>query len=399
MAWFVVCFGASGTMTVTEELQGLGSFTLSLKSFPHELETKQWDWSTMYILDGRYDGLITSNLLDNESLYAGVLLDRVSSNPIDFRGHSAAWYLGNIFGVGPLLSSELEYIDALPSVVLAAAWALFTPDPPITLGMVTNPPSTVPNPLFTGNLARFATLREVVDQIASACYCSWRVNNDSTIDFGPAENLFNVTDPYIASRDLGIRTNRSKGMLTSSMTSFRSGRSVTSVIVNTPDGDACVAIDDIFGLSRGQMVATTSGTSDDALSLALRILNGKARIQAGSTLTFENDARVLYMVHIGDTVMIHDPSMGWGTDTIEIANKLDKALPMVCVQKSWEITQDMSVVIDFGGGDVVDITHLVERVRNQNITLTCGDIPTLRDYQLLGTDISTGPIADVFGTP
>ena len=393
-------------MTVTEELQGLGSFTLSLKSFPHELETKQWDWSTMYILDGRYDGLITSNLLDNESLYAGVLLDRVSSNPIEFRGHSAAWYLGNVFGVGPLLGEELEYIDALPSVVLAAAWALFTPDPPITLGIVTDPPSAVtdppsavPNPLFTGKLARFATLRDVVDQIASTCYCSWRVNNNSTIDFGPAEDLFNVTDPYVASRDPGIRTNRSKGMWTSIMTSFRSGRSVTSVIVNTPDGDACVAIDDIFGLSRGQVVATTTGTSADALSLATQILNSKARIQAGSTLTFENDSHALYMVHIGDTVMIHDPSMGWGTNTIEIANKLDKALPMACVQKSWEITQDMSVVVDFGGGDVIDITHLLERVTDQKIVLTCGDIPTLRDYQFLGTDISTGPIANVFGTP
>ena len=385
---------------IREELQGHGEFQFRLQNLTHSRFATLDTWQTMYVLPAvAFREGLTQAEIESRAYYAGVLLDKNSdSGDLIISGADLSWWIGDAVREGPIVTSPISFEMALPSVVISVVWQSISPI--IPLGDVTNPPDTVPQPTWTGTIPMGATAREVLDVIASDCYCTWKMNIDGTIDFGPADDVFETANPKLIH---GKEETSKEGLKAEAINSYSSGRVSNQILVDTVEGVASASIPSIFtggykgnAVERASMVTSTMGGQNRTQELAKRLLGIKSRLQLGSTFAFENEPVALREINIGDTVHVYDPVVNWeATGVTADIGAIVSVQPLVVSSKIWNFDQQMTMLVVSSTGTVLNITQWVEK-EPPGLSFVCGDRLRTFGWNVLGSEDVTTPVANIF---
>ena len=394
-----------GSMSVTEELQGSGNWSLTLAYPPQTPYNILRDglFETLYIVWGSVPTKPTLANLKRISEYAGVVLGGIhdtDSNTLTLHGASLAWWLGDVAKRGPTLGEDFTVEDEEnPSDILADIWELADQNPGLILGDVTDPDEDSPNAVWQGTFSGKTTLRQVLDQLATDCHCSWRVNVDGSIDFGPAADLYNVSNPTIINIHpfiplrLVTRTNGehllNKLWLETELAEVEAF--VASIVIGYEGAD--------YGQSG---IFETQGPSDEtSLTESTKaLLNSRTTPDDSATITYDVYHRAQEIVQIGDSIDIYDRDALW-KNTVKRETILGN-LPMkrrVVNAKNWTFDRNMSFYIVYydssGNHYIEDLTPWA--MVNQTyptITFMAGDdIDTIYN-QIAGSARITTPDVD-----
>ena len=363
-------------------------------------------WSTVYIIPAAVAGVeqYTQSEVEAMATYAGVLLDKNSTNngtSLAISGHDLSWWLGEPFREGILCPTDRTFAAAAPCDVLTELWDNTIP---IQLGTCTNPPSTVPNHLFTGTIPAGATLVEALNRVATETYTTWKVNPNGTIDFGTADDIFNTKYPFVFTADPAYRT-IIRGVRPESLQTYTNGRALNGARLETPEGTCDAAIANIFdgykdySYVRGAVISTAAGDETEATALLQRLVNNRGRLQIGANATFSFDPFIVNKVDTGDTVLVHDDAIDWAsnadTDLISLGASVH-AQALVCASKSWAFTEGMTAcIVAPDSTSPRDITQWVS-IEPQSTQFSLGDTANTFLHGVFGSADVVAPVEDIF---
>ena len=342
--------GKHGARMIVQELQSSGSWQIRLR-YPTYSRLKGMErWATIYVFWSPIDHeSYTDAQLGTLADYAGVLLNKqMVSGDYVISGADLSWWLGDLSKRGAALGTNHTVgASTAPSTVLSDIWALSSlQNPGLTLGNVTDPANDAANPTWSGGFDPYTTLREVLDRLATDCNCSWRVNPDGTIDFGPASDLYTVSGGPI----IGV-----PGWLP--VEPWELIESVDHVLTDLLlDTDDATAFGTVASIAHGYDnqdykqtgIVETAGSLDDAdmKQMLTALLDIHSKPRTGTTFRFEHFHRMKDELFPGDTVDIYHPDSPF--DITDYRETLDGNLPitsMVVGSRAMPITKSCSVIL------------------------------------------------------
>ena len=392
-------------MSVTEELQGMGSWNLKLTYPPQAVYNylRNNKYSTFYVVWGAITDSMTVEELEARAEYSGVVLEKEHNsidNYLTISGASLAWWLGDIARRGPAIGVDLTVdVATIPSEVLTNVWSSTMQNPGLTLGTLSDPDVNAPNPTWQGLLSYKTTLRQVLDQLATDCNCSWRVNVDGSIDFGPADSLFETDNPFL----IGVHPLDPKHMIT-----HTSGRNaLTNLWLESDEGEARAFVASITKGYKASMyeqsgIYETSGFgSEEELTQAIvALLNARFRPDDRAVVVYDIYHRAQEWINVGDSVDIYDRYALW-----ESSHNIDSIFGYIPVKRlvvntrTWSFDENMSFFVVAPGSTVgSNLTPWAQIPQTEaTVTFTCGDdIDTLYN-RITGAIRITTPVADIAG--
>lgn len=390
---------------ITEELQGYGSWSLNLSYPPGWIydNLRKSKFATLYVVWGRIEHT-TAAEIEARAEYAGVVLTgghNTEQRMLTMSGHGLAWWLGAIARQGPTLGTDFEVDEAKdPSDVLTEVWEHSAQNNGLTLGTLTNPPADAPNAQWQGLFNYKTTLRQVLDQLATDCNCSWRVNVDGTIDFGPADDLFNTSSPMV----VGVYPLDPKSMNTGSTVQ----NMLTNLWLETDLGEANSFVADIVKGYKDNDYAQsgiyeTSGflSEEEAIQAIEALLNARSTPDDSAVIVFNAYHRAQEWIEVGDSVDVYDRYALW--EPSGYVPSIFGHIPvkrLVVNSKTWMIDDNMSFFMQLPDSETVfELTPWVQSgIRSTiepTITFVCGDETDTVYNQIAGSMRITTPVPDL----
>src|SRR5687768_14341112 len=165
-------------MSVTEVLQGLGSWSLTLaENTPKEILDQLDLFGHVAIHAGGVDPRLARDALLLDSRYVGVYRGKGSA-PTDngaqyaLRGPGMAFWLGDEEGKGHAIEAPLTLNTTF------AAWVAALLPPSATAGTIVAVPK---NFSYT---FQYMTPREALNYLCGTLECAWRINGNASVDAG-----------------------------------------------------------------------------------------------------------------------------------------------------------------------------------------------------------------------
>lgn len=355
-------------MAVTEVLQGLGSWSLTLKSStPKRILDALEYFGHVAIhaapvvpeVDG--DGLLAS------SRYTGVLRKKEAGDATSIGGAGMAFWLGDEDKKGYVYETQKSYTNATFQAVMADLLP-----PSVHAGTIYNLAKN-----FSGNF-QYVSPREALNYVATTLDAEWRVNGDATLDAGLVSDLY-VTDPQLIDSvivrrnpgvDIGMRGLRG---------SIKTGRDVedfttrTLLLANGEGGGVATGSADIapglnpyvdmFGNPVKLTRVISESTTDPANAPARAQLQLNRFTSPRDAITMSTDEfDVKGTIKVGDYSWVYDPDAGVVDGNNEIIFRGDRLNPMKLrvTEMTWPIARGFSVAYRAPNGDWFDLTPYVE---------------------------------------
>jgi hypothetical protein len=334
---------------ITEVLQSQGSWEVTLApTTPINLWNQIQKFGHLVVHSQYTD---PSQFSDADMLSAARYVGPLFTKEIDYTGirlsgSGMIWWLGDADGKGQLIEQEVK----LEGATLEYSLDQVLPDA-VVKGTIVEPGTT-----YTG-VHQWETPLEAVRTICTSLGCEFRVNNDGTLDAGPKESLFVVTNPRVvvtagSGKDPVYLAVDSEQMALS----FDAEPYATRVIVVTEDSDNVRTLvgyvdripmateTDIHGneLKRVYMVETF-GQPVSVATYVLAALNDRSEVaEINISTMFRDMAEGSF--HIGDGFWAWDPPAFVDQDN-EITFRGDIINPRLLrlLSASWGVHSGMGV--------------------------------------------------------
>lgn len=398
-------------MSVSEVLQAVGSFSINLKqTTPRQLVETTLDYfGHIAIVPGRVNPVALGDGMLSAARYTGVLRTKSIGDQITLEGGGMILWLGDEDEKGNVFENLTTFITAsFPNTIRALL------PPAITEGTLYSVPGT-----YTGT-HQWQTPRTAIAYVCDTFNAKFRVNNDGTLDAGPASSLF-VTNPTCVIARKGAA---GRDMVTQGIPgAFETARDVTDFTtrvvllaqgqgVDIATGAANInpilnTYKDIKGnpVVRTRLISesdTVSGNATVRAQLQLNRFTGTRN--ALSLAADEYDIKGKFS--IGDSVWVYDPDAGLYNNSNEITHRGQRINPIALqvVETSWPVTDRMTVAYRDKNGVWTDLTDYVQ-FETGATTLTVGDFSkqlTSSGFQPVGSRPSADtsiPGVPTFVTP
>lgn len=365
-------------MAVTEVLQGLGSWSLTLKpNTPLRIRNILKYLGHIVVHTGPINPAVDRDSLLKSSRYTGVLREKSDGGQIIIGGSGMAYWLGDEDNKADVFEAPQTFNTAFHTVM-----ASLLPDS-VVAGTLNNIGQN-----FVGTIPAFLSPRQAMNYVATTLGAEWRVNGDASVDVGLEAHLYVTGDSEIdclierRGRGVDIKMKSFKGNLKTDQ-HLRDFTTRTLLLANG-EGDA-VAIGsadiapglnpykDLFGnsvkLTRIISESTTSdGNADARAQLQLNRFSGMADALTLSTEDFDVKGTVV----VGDYAWVCDPDTGVVDLTKEVMFRGDRYNPMKLriTEMTWPITRNHSVAYRDPDGTWYDLTKYLEpETSNTNIVV------------------------------
>lgn len=355
-------------MAVTEVLQGLGSWSLSLKAdTPLKIRNILKYLGHIVVHTGPINPAVDRDSLLKSSRYTGVLREKSDGDQIVIGGSGMAYWLGDEDNKGEVFESSQTFNAPFHTVMAA-----LLPDS-VVAGTMNNIGSD-----FVGTIPAFLSPRQALNYVATTKDAEWRVNGDASVDVGLQAHLYVTGDSEIdclierRGRGVDIRMKSFRGDLKTDQ-HVRDFTTRTLLLANG-EGDA-VAIGsadiagglnpykDLFGnsvkLTRIISESTTSdGNADARAELQLNRFSGTSDALTLNTSDFD----VKGTISVGDYAWVYDPDTGVYDLSKEVIFRGQRYNPLKLriTEMSWPVTSNHSVAYRDPDGVWYDLTKYFE---------------------------------------
>ncbi|MBX6382156.1 MAG: hypothetical protein IRZ07_04150 [Microbispora sp.] len=351
---------------ITEVVQGLGSWSITLVDAPRELTDRLLYFGHVAVIPGRVNPAEYGDELLGMARYVGVLTKRqASDDSLKLGGAGMALWLGDADDKGEILETPVilngqSFVNSIR--------ALLGNSTAVVEGTLHSVPGT-----YTGR-HQWESRRKAIHYVCQTFGAEWRVNNDATLDAGRVEDLY-VTDPVCVivrkgaeGRDLDLTA------LAGEMELSQDVEDWTSRVVLLAEGQgsaiatgsADIASNPYLDL-RGQPVKRTRIISESGTATG----NAKARAQlqlnrfTGTRNALRLNAadyEIRGTFSVGDYVWVYDPDSGLFDTGAEVTFRGRRINPIKLrvVESSWPVTADMTVAYRHQDGTWHDLTRYVK---------------------------------------
>jgi hypothetical protein len=310
-------------MSITETLQGLGSWSAQFQDIPQDLLDKIQYFGHVAVHVGRVDYRTEGDSALSSSRYTGVVRKKTGDgNLLTVGGPGMAMWLGDEDQKGAVIETLLTFnTQTFQNTVRG----LLPTSGAITEGTIYNLAST-----FSGSF-QYVSPREAINYVTSTLNAVWRVNGDGTLDAGLETDLFVTLPKTVVSRkeqgtDMVLRallgslsTNQDVEDFTTRVLLLAQGDGASTVTADADINPGLNPYKDVHGniaaFTRLVSESTTDSTNADARAqLQLNRFSGTRNALTMSS----SDYDIRGDVKVGDYIWVHDPELG----VVDIANEV-----------------------------------------------------------------------------
>lgn len=384
-------------MSVTEVLQGLGEWNLTLsKDTPKGLLTRLGAFGHVAIHAGVVDPRVARDSLLLDSRYVGVYRGKENSaNAYTLRGPGMAFWLGDEEGKGHAIETPLTLNTSFQN------WVTALLPPSATAGTIVNVPKTF-NYTF-----QYVTPREALNYLCSTLECAWRINGNASVDAGLESDLFTVIpeaalvrkgpgkDLFLKAFQGSLKTEMDMADFTTRTVLLANGSEAATVTATANIAPAKNPYKDLFGnavkLTRFISESDTDATNAPARAqLQLNRFSEEKRAITLSTTDYDLKGDVA----VGDYMWVFDPDIGVVDNTNEVMFRGERLYPMRLrlTEMTWAVTEQMGVAFRDMDGNWFDLTPYVEPESGESTLVVGGFYRALGDGD--GGSVGSRPIAD-----
>lgn len=355
-------------MAVTEVLQGLGSWSLTLKAnTPVKIRNILKYLGHIVVHTGPINPAVDRDSLLKSSRYTGVLREKSDGDQIVIGGSSMAYWLGDEDNKGEVFETSQTFNAPFHTVMTA-----LLPDS-VVAGTMNNIGSN-----FVGIIPAFMSPRQAMNYVATTKDAEWRVNGDASVDVGLEAHLYVVGDADIdclierRGHGVDIKMKSFKGNLKTDQ--HLRDFTTRALLLANGEGDAVATgsadiapglnpYKDLLGnsvkLTRIISESTTSdGNADARAQLQLNRFSGTSDSLSLNTSDFD----VKGTVSVGDYAWVYDPDTGVVDLAKEVIFRGQRYNPMKLriTELSWPVTSNHSVAYRDPDGVWYDLTKYLE---------------------------------------
>lgn len=348
-------------MPVTERHEDPGSFNI-------QLQVDLVPWGVIRDLGEMGHIVITPNwhlhpdMFDEDDFlaaarYSGIVLEvSWEKDVINLRGQGNVWHLGDGFGNGPILGSDVTFTAATPATVLALATGGGLIPPALTVGTITGTGVSA----YTGTFYASQTCLECIRTYMSAVNMHFRINPDWSLDacLATRDEVFTVTTPTVVATPKGFGSDPSYTGIepTALRTTVDATRWVSRSVVENEDAAGAKSIlsfvnrstipyQDPQGNELVRNVIQSGPASDDVgyTDFHARTLEEWNTISSQEINTDQYAFSGPFSV--GDYIYVFDPVAGFTDPDTQIAFRGRYINPMKIqvVEDEWPITSNLGV--------------------------------------------------------
>jgi hypothetical protein len=341
---------------------GLGSWSVTLdEETPREILDRLDYFGHVAVVPGRVNPAEYGDSLLTMARYVGVLTKREFDDIKRIGGQGMAVWLGDSDDKGEVFESPVTITaQTFPNAIRA----LLAGSTAVVEGTLYSASGT-----YTGR-HQWQSRRKAIDYVCSTKNCEWRVNNNATLDAGPAANLFVATPTCVivrkgAGKDLALTGLAGDMQLTRDVEDW-----TTRVVLlaegegeATATGSANILSNPYLDI-RGNPVKRTRLVSESATSTG----NAQARAQLQLN-RFTGTRNALRLVAddyemdgsfaVGDYVWVFDPDAGLYDSSSEVTFRGQRINPIKLrvVETSWPITGQMTVAYRHQDGSWINLSN------------------------------------------
>lgn len=379
-------------MTVTEVVQGLGSWTLQLApETPKRITDALGFFGHVAIIGGPVSDVEGyGDALLAGARYVGVIrnLPKPDDRGPQLGGSGMVFWLGDEDGKGPVIETEL---DLSGKTLVQAVGLILNPVDAVTIGTIHAHAGTLP----VGTKHLYVTARVALQAVCDAFGVEFRVNGDGSVDVGTAAELYTITNPDTVLVREGAGSDLD---LTGLVGTFDVGRAVYDwsdrvVLVGrtVSTGDAPeeqfvtatsnVALNpyvDLFGNPVRATRIINDSTTDTGTAQARADLNRNrfGRVVRSFRLT-SADYDTEGNFDVGDNVLVYDPETGITDPLNERAfrGRIIHPDTIRVTEATWSVRSSFTVAYRAQNGTWYDLTPFVTAETGGSDELVVGDLP------------------------
>lgn len=390
-------------MSVTEVLQGLGEWSLTLsEETPKETLDALDLFGHVAVHAGHVDCRVARDALLMDSRYVGVYRGK-SNQPTDqgtrymLRGPGMAFWLGDEDGKGHAIEAPLVVDGSFQTV----AGQILAASPSVAAGTIVNVPKTF---AYT---FQYISVREALNYMTGTTETAWRINGNATVDAGLESDLFTVV-PEAAVVRRGAGVDMFMKALSGAMSTEFDMRDFTTRTVLLANGSEAATVTatadiagglnpykDLFGnaVTLTRFVSESDTDATNAPARAQLQQNRFSDMKRAITLN-STDYDVKGDVAVGDYVWVFDPDVGVVDTANEIFFRGERMYPMRLrlTEMTWPITEQMGVAFRDMGGNWFDLTPYVVPETGETSLVVGGFYRALSGGD--GGSVGSRPIAD-----
>lgn len=385
-------------MSVTEVLQGLGEWSLTLRDdTPKEVLDALKSFGHVAIHAGRVDPRVARDSLLRDARYVGVYR-RTGNTQTQYAltGPGMAFWLGDEDGKGHTIETPLvldhPFLTAVPLVL----------PPSVTAGAISS--------IGGGNFKytfQYLSPREALTYLTDTKGAVWKINGDGSVDAGLEGDLFTVV-PEAALVRKGAGSDMFMKAFPGTMSTEIDMQDFTTRTVLVANGTEAATVTatadidpvknpykDLFGnpLVLTRMISESDTDATNAPARAQlqqnRFSNPKRAITLStSTHDLKGD------VGVGDYLWVFDPDIGVIDVTNEVQFRGDRLYPMKLrlTEMTWPVTEEMGVAYRDPDGNWFDLTDYIIPETGDSTLVVGGFYRALSGGD--GGPVGSRPIAD-----
>lgn len=368
-------------MGVVEVLEAAGSFSISMNSnMPRSIiETTIDYFGHIAIIPGRVNPQALGDNLLNAARYVGVLRKKSVGDQIVIEGGGMILWLGDQDDKGSVFENATIFSSAGFATVIRG---LLPPE--ITEGTL------YPVPGLLTQTFHWESPRTAIQFTCDTMFAEFRVNNNGTLDAGPASSLYVTTPKCIIVRKNSGQDMKLAGLpghleATRDVEDFSTRVVIVSQVTGVPIGighadiaPASNPYKDIHGntLKRTRLVSesgTPLGLASTRAQLQLNKYTSLNNAISLSALGSEYDIKGEF--NVGDTVWVYDPDSGLYDTAQEVTFRGQRINPIALrvIEADWPIVQGMTVAYRDRNGVWTDLTDYVQ-FETGDVTVVVGNV-------------------------
>lgn len=337
-------------MTVTETLQGLGKWDITLSNVPKEISNAISYFGHIAVHPGRVSYALEGDAALRSARYVGVIKEKDGQgDTVELSGAGMSSWLGDSDQKGSVIESLLTFTN---SSFPATVRALLPSSGAVTEGTLFSLAST-----FTGTF-QFQSPREAIDYVCETVGAEWRVNGDATLDAGLTSDLF-VTNPRamisrkLQGSDMLLRSFSGTGKASQNIEDFSTrvvllanGTEASTVTASADINPLLNPFTDLHGnpVKLTRLISESSTDTTNAVARAQLQLNRYSGTSDALSLS-TSDYDVKGDVSVGDYVWVYDEDIGLVDTANEVIFRGSRCYPMKLrlSEMSFPISKSMSV--------------------------------------------------------
>lgn len=388
-------------MSVTEVLQGLGEWSLTLnEDTPKEILDQLDTFGHVAIHAGATDPRIARDALLLDSRYVGVYRGRAnqptqSGTRYVLRGPGMAFWLGDEEGKGHAIEAPLPVDGSFASVVTTLL------PPSVTAGTIVAVPKTFKYTF------QYMTPREALSYMCGTLECAWRINGNASVDAGLESDLFTVvpeaalvrrgagTDMFLKALQGTMSTEIDMSDFTTRTVLLAEGSEGATVTATADIAPAKNPYKDLFGnpVNLTRFISESDTDATNASARAQLQLNRFSDAKRAISLS-SNDYDLKGDVAVGDYMWVFDPDIGVVdiTNEVQFRGQLLYPMKLRLTEMTWPITEEMGVAFRDQDGNWFDLTPYVVPEGGDSNLVVGGFYKALGDGD--GGSVGSRPIAD-----